>query len=245
MQLLTSFGDTRRSRRRQAVLSGTRLAVIALLALVGAGASYQIGRSQGRIELARLQADIAAQQELNRLLSARAAAAEQGAEAAVTKAARLQQAYNSEVPRGEMRTLIGILERRLKEGVPADRLAFLLREAEVARQCDPQTESKHLAVHTSAAIIPPANVTFAKDKIIITSEGAPTRRPDGTADPAFDPAKTVTLRFLRIGRDVAKVEGQLPLSHALVLGDKEYLFAAKATERTGLLEITAQTCNYP
>lgn len=245
MQLLTTFGDTRRSRRRQAHLSAARLAALALLVAGGAVASYQIGHSQSRIEVARLSADLAALQELNRLLSERAATAEQKAEAAITRAARVQQAYNAEVPRGEMRDLIELLERRLQDGVPADRLEFVLREAQVARQCDPQTEGKRLPVHTSAATIPPASVTFAKDKITITAEGVPLRKPDGTADAAFDPVGKVTLRFLRIGRDVAKVEGRLPLAHALVHGDREYLFAAKPADKPGQIEIVAQACAYP
>ncbi len=245
MRLLMTFGDTRRSRRRQTWLGTARL--VALAALIGGGAlaSYEIGSSQRRIEVARLEADLAALQELNRLLTERAATAEQRAEAAIMKSARLQQAYNAEVPRGEARALIDLLEKRLREGLPPDRVAFLLREARVERACDQPTESKRLPVHTSAAIVPPVSVTFAKDKIIVTAEGTPLRKPDGTTDAAFDPAQPVLLRFLRIGRDVAKVEGRLPLAHAMVFGDREYLFAIKAADRAGQIEVVAQPCAYP
>lgn len=245
MHLLTTFGETRRSRRRQTWLGTARLAAILLVLGAGALASYEVGSSQRRIEVARLEADLAGLQELNRLLTERAAAAEQRAEAAIMKSARLQQAYNAEVPRGEARALIDLLEKRLRDGLPPERIAFLLREARIERACEQQTDSKRLPVHTSAAVVPPVSVTFAKDKIIVTAEGAPSRNPDGTTTAAFDPAQPVLLRFLRIGRDVAKVEGRLPLAHAMVLGDKEYLFAIKAAPQAGQIEVAAQACAYP
>jgi hypothetical protein len=245
MQLLTTFGATRRSRRRQTWVGTARLVVLGLLVAGGAFASYEIGSSQRRIEVARLEADLEALQELNRLLTERAASAEQRAEAAIMRSARLQQAYNAEVPRGEARALIDLLEKRLRDGLPPDRVAFLLREARFERACDQQTDSKRLPVHTSAAVVPPVSVTFAKDKIIVTAEGTPLRNPDGTTANAFDPAQPVLLRFLRIGRDVAKVEGRLPLAHAMVLGDKEYLFAIKAAVQPGQIEVMAQPCAYP
>jgi hypothetical protein len=244
-QLLTTFGGTRRSRRRQAWWGTARVAALGLLVATGAMASYQVGRAQSRAEAVRLEADLAALQELNRLLSERSAAAEQRAEAAVLKTARLQQAYDINVPRGEMRALIELLDQRLRDGVPAERLAFLLREARVQRACEDATESKRLVVHTAAAVVPPASAGFGKDKVTVTAEGAPLRNPDGTTEAAFDPSRPVTLRFLRIGRDVVKVEGALPLGHALVVGDKEYLFAVKAADRPGQIDLVAQACAYP
>ena len=249
MQLLTRFGDTRRARRRQAYLGTVRLAATGLLVLAGALASYYVGRSQSRIEIARLRADLGALQELNRLLTERAANAEQRAEAEVAevaKTARLRQDYAANVPRGDIRELLGLVEGRLRDGVPAERLSFLLREARVERRCDPQTETKRLPVHTSAATVPPSTIAFAKDRISVSAEGAPTRKPDGRTESAFDPAQPVALRFLKIGRDVAKVEGRLPVSHALVLGDQEYLFITKPSEKAaGQVEVVAQVCAYP
>src|SRR5918993_3297498 len=105
-QRLTTFGGTRRSRRRQAWWGTARVASLGLLVVGGAMASYQVGRAQSRAEAVRLEADLAALQELNRLLSERSASAEQRAEAAVLKTARLQQAYDTNVPRGDMRALI-------------------------------------------------------------------------------------------------------------------------------------------
>jgi hypothetical protein len=246
MQLLMSFGDTRRARRRQAYLGTVRLVATGLLVLAGAVASYYVGRSQSRVEIARLRADLSALQELNRLLTERAANAEQRAEAEITKTARLRQDYAANVPRGDVREMLALVEAKLRDGVPAERLAFLLREARVERRCEPATETKRLPVHTAAATVPPSTIAFAKDRISISAEGTPTRKPGGGTESAFDPTQPVALRFLKIGRDVAKVEGRLPVSHALVLGDQEYLFLAKPSDKAaGQVEVVAQVCAYP
>jgi hypothetical protein len=243
-QLLTTFGETRRSRRRQALLGTARLVAVALAIAGGALASYQIGRSQSRIEVARFESDTASLQELNRTLSERAASAEQRAEAAITRAARLQRSYDADVPQGQTRDLLDLLQQRLKDGVPAARLEFLLREARVERKCDPPSETKRLLVHTSVTPTPAATAGFAKNQITVTVEGAPQRKPDGRTDPIFDPQQPVTLHLLRIGRDVAKAEGRLPLSHSLVLGDREFRFTVKAADK-GQSELIAQVCDFP
>jgi len=243
-QLLTTFGETRRSRRRQALLGTARLVAVALAIAGGALASYQIGRSQSGIERARFESDLSALQELNRLLSERAASAEQRAEAAITRAARLQRSYDADVPQGQTRELLDLVQQRLKDGVPAARLEFLLREARVERKCDPPSETKRLLVHTSVTPTPAATAGFAKNQITVSVEGAPQRKPDGRTDPIFDPQQPVTLHLLRIGRDVAKAEGRLPLSHSLVLGDREFRFTVKAADK-GQAELIAQVCDFP
>lgn len=243
-QLLTTFGETRRSRRRQALLGTARLVAVALAIAGGALASYQIGRSQSGIERARFESDLSALQELNRLLSERAASAEQRAEAAITRAAKLQRSYDADVPQGQTRELLDLLQQRLKDGMPAARLEFLLREARVERKCDPPSETKRLLVHTSVTPTPAATAGFAKNQITVSVEGAPQRKPDGRTDPIFDPQQPVTLHLLRIGRDVAKAEGRLPLSHSLVLGDREFRFTVKAADK-GQAELIAQVCDFP
>lgn len=253
MRSPTTLGETRRGRRRQARWGALRLAVGAVLAAAVGLAGYHVGRSQGRVEGARLAADLAGLQELNRLLSERAAAAEQGAEAAVARSARLRQAFEASLPRADIRPLVELLEARLRAGVPAERLAFVLREARQERRCDPGIETRRLPVHTSAATIPPSVAAFARDRITVSAEGSPVRRPPDAgpapapvATPGFDPAQPVSLRFLKIGREVTRAEGRLPLSHAVVLDDREFLFTVRPADKApGQVEVVAQACAYP
>jgi hypothetical protein len=246
MELLSTFAGTRRSRRRQAVWSMVRWSLLAACLLGGALASYRVGVSQSRTEIARLGGDIDRLQELNRLMSERAARAEQQAEAAITRHAQLQQVYRSEVPRGELRELVDLIAERLRSGVPASRLRFLLREATVERKCDKEVETRRVPVHTPVSTGLVGTVGVANDRITISGEGAAARNADGASEAWFDPAQPVTLRFLKIDGDVSTIEGKLPLTHALVLQQTEYLFSIKASEKQqGQIDITTQRCAFP
>jgi hypothetical protein len=246
MELLSTFAGTRRSRRRQAVWSAVKWVVLAACVLGGALASYRVGVSQSRTEIARLEGDLATMHELNRLMSERVAKAEQQAEAAITRHAQLRQIYRNEVPTGELRELVDLIAARLRAGVPAARLRFLLREATVERRCEKEIEAKRVPVHTPISTGPVTTVGFADNRITISGEGASARTADGTPEGWFDPAQPVTLRFLEIDGDVGTVEGHLPLAHALVLGNNEFLFAIKASDKQqGQIDVTMQRCAFP
>lgn len=246
MGLLRTFGNTRRSRQRQAVWGVVRWIVLAVLIVGGAAISYGVGVAQSRIEVVRLETDLANMHELNRMMSERVAKAEQQAEAAITRFAQLQQVYRSEVPTGEVRRLLELVEERLKAGISADRLAFLLREARVERNCEKGVETQRVLVHTPINTTPVNSVAFANNRVTITSEGLAARAPNGGPETWFDPAKPVVLRFLKIDGDVTTTEGMLPLSHALVLGNEEYFFSARPTDKQpGYIDITMQRCAYP
>jgi hypothetical protein len=209
-------------------------------------ASYQVGVSQGRTGTARLEADLATMRELNRAASERAAHAEQQAEAVIARHAQLQQLYRREVPSGELRQLLDLAGDRLRSGVPASRLQFVLRETSVERRCDGELDTKRVAVHTSASAGTIAAAAFAEDRVTVTSEGTAARGPDGTLESRFDPARPVALRFLEIDGDVGTARGTLPLTHSLVLGGDEFRFLARPSEKQpGSLEITAQRCAFP
>jgi hypothetical protein len=246
MELLSTFAGTRRSRRRQAAWSMVRWSLLAVCLLGGAVASYRVGVSQSRTEISRLSGDIDRLQELNRLMSERAARAEQQAEAAITRYAQLQRVYRSEVPSGELRELLDLAAERLKSGVPAARLRFLLRAATAERRCDRETETKRVPIHTPVNTGPVGTVGVANDRITVSGEGMAARNADGAPEAWFDPAQPVTLRFLKIDGDVSTIEGKLPLTHALVLQQAEYLFSIKASEKQpGQIDIITQRCAYP
>lgn len=246
MALLSTYGDTRRSRRRQAYFGVAKWLVVALVLIGGIGASYQVGLSQSRTEIARLEADIATMHELNRLMNERVAKAAQQAEAAITRHAKLQQVYRDEVPRGELRQLLDLVEAKLAAGVPMDRLAFVVREARVERQCEPAVETRRVLVHTPSNTALVNSVGFFDNRITVTSDGMAARTPEGLSENLFDPSKPVSLRFLRIDGDVTTIDGRLPLTHSLVLNNQEFLFTVMASDKqAGHIEITMQRCAFP
>lgn len=245
MQAFSRFNDTRRSRRRRSLWRATGLTIL-LGSLAAAGfAGHRIGVSQARTETDRLEHDVADLRERNRVLSARAARAEQQAEAATARYAELQRTFETERPQGELRDLLDLAIQRLQAGVPASRLAFVLREARVERRCGRELEARPLAVHTPMTTNPLASADFAGGRILVSAQGAPTRDPEGKAQTDYDPGQPVTLRFLKIDGEVATAVGPLPLAHALVLGGEEFQFMARPGERPGEITITSQRCASP
>lgn len=246
MTFLSTYEGTRRNRRRRAWRRGVWwLALVALVAAVGS-AAYRLGTSQGRTEAARLEQDLASLREAGRLMAERTARAEQQAEAATARAAQLQRQLETELPRGVLKELGDRLAERLRQGVPPERLAFLLDQAAIVRPCARDPERQRLTVHTTQATVPAGSAAFAEGRILVSAEGAASAAPTMTGDPpGFDAARPIVVRFLAIDGDVGTVRGVLPLTYALAQGKEEFQFAIRASDRPDQIDITSQRCPLP
>ncbi len=246
MQAISSTPQPRRVRRTRAARRATLIAVAIAAVTVAVLGAYRVGISQAQIEIARLTADLAAQQELHRETTLQLAEVEQQAEAAVTRHARLVQEQQSREPSAEVRRLTELVVARLRAGVPAARLEFLLAQATSELICAREIELRRVAIRTAASTGPIAAATFFGNRVMVTSEGSAIRAADGQQTARFDPTQPVTLRFLEIGGDTATAVGTLPLAQALVVENEELRFAARLSEREpDLIEISAQRCQLP
>ena len=54
----------------------------------------------------------------------------------------------------------------------------------------------------------------------------------------------LTLRFIEIGGRATEATGTLPLQHSMVIGDREYRFAIRASNRS-FVEVSSDVCAYP
>jgi hypothetical protein len=240
------LGGTRRGRRRR--FAWTSLGGLALVALLAGGAfsGYRVGISQGLVEIERLESDLATLHDMNRLLSERVATAEQQAEAAIARHARLIQEQRRAVPSAEVVQLTELLASRLRDGLPADRLAFVLDNAAPEPHCAPGIDTRRLVVHTPASTSPIASAAFFENRVTITGEGLPTRSSEGTLQPRYDTDQPVTLRFFDIAGGVGTAAGRLPLTHAMMLEGTEFRFAVRPSDRQpDAVEISAQRCAFP
>ena len=243
MQLLTTFEGTRRSRRRRAWRRAFVRLVLAALLAGAAGIGYRLGASQGHARIERLEQDLTELRQAEAVLAERAIRAEQQAEAAILAQAELRERLRAELPQGELKDLVDRLALRLREGVPADRLAFLIGQA-AARTCARELEQQRLEVHTPRARNPAGAAAFAQGRILVTAEGAAAPLDDAPT-PGFDVARPVILRFLAIDGDVGTAHGVLPLTHALAQAQEEFRFSARAGARPGEIELTSQRCPLP
>lgn len=237
---------TRRARRRRSAWGLLLWTASAVLLVTSTLAGYRIGRSQAEVEIVRLAADLAAQQELYRLTVVRMAEIEQKAEAAVARHAQLVRLQRTQLPSPDVRRLVELVAERLRAGVPPARLEFVVAQTTVEQVCDRDVESRRVVVHTPSSTGPIASATFFGNRVIVTSEGVADRSADGAAGRGFDTAQPVTLRLLEIGGEMATFSGPLPLARALAVEGQELRIAVRASERhPAEIEISAQRCRLP
>ncbi|WP_207477824.1 hypothetical protein [Arenibaculum pallidiluteum] len=227
--------DRERSKRiRKGVLK------LALAAAVLGSASYyayDTGRQVSANEAA------AAKAEAQRLAEAGHQQAEEQAELraslaeAQASAAQYRQRYDEVAP-AAVREILARAQAKLAEGVPAERIAFFVAQAQEARDCAP-VDTRRLIVRTEN--YDGAN-TWVRFDDIVTVSAAGAAAEDGRAG-WFDPAKPVTVAFAPLGGPRQEISGKLPLHHAFVYKSKEYRFAA-VPGRRGFMEVSADWCEH-
>ncbi len=153
--------------------------------------------------------------------------------------------YAANVPPADLKPLLTLLQGRIRAGVERSRLAFVIEQAGRERDCRSAVETNRLVVRTPATTVLDNAVAFADQRITISGDGSPARDPTGEPLGWYDPAATVTLRFLTIMGDLSRVSGRLPLVHSVILNDREWHFQATAAAEQGYVDITAQSCAYP
>lgn len=160
----------------------------------------------------------------------------------------METRYERDVPSGAARRLHDLVVRMLDQGVPADRLAFLIEASEAAPQCAETPETRQLPVALPVTlpggVVPAEAVTFADRRITVTAEGVIATDEQGRLEAWFDPAEPVQVRFSRLGGETAVVDGLLPLHHSMVVDGAEYRFTVTAG-RPGLIEVTGLACAFP
>lgn len=243
MMSLSSFSDTRRRRRRTLYwrLLRTLLAVTVIVAV--AGYSYQVGMSASQARSAKLEADLVRFQDSNLELRDRLALSLQRSDQAESALETLRQRYAEDVPQGALAVLMAQVEAQRQAGVEVERLAFMIEAAAREAACDGLPATKRFVPRTVVSTGPVSFVRF-DERVTVTGSGEAARSAEGLAEAWFDPAAPVRLDFRTLSGEVATVEGVVPLSHRMVVDEREYRFSVVAGERS-FIEITAQSCTFP
>ncbi|MCX8100525.1 MAG: hypothetical protein N3D77_04720 [Geminicoccaceae bacterium] len=237
-----ALGLTARRRRQRAVAIGLALLGGLVLFLFSLGAAYLVGVAQSASERERLVADLEAARAASREAVARAAAVEERFARLATQ--RQAAAPAEPVRRPELEPLLPLLEARLREGVPVDRLARAILALPREPVCDPESEVKSLPV----AITPmreSGSRSFGGGRFTVAARGVAAKSPTGRTEAWFDPAQPVQLVIRLAGQEPRLASRVLPFEETLVLERREYRFAARAGERRGMLEVTLRVCDYP
>lgn len=245
MKQLSTLGRRRRAQRRRLFWAALRLFAVAALLVLFAVAGYEAGRSQIAHLLERQTADLEAAAARDLALTEELATVEDRAARLESQLQSLRLDYAANVPPAELKPLIDLLRARVRAGVDPARLAFVIEQAGRERSCLSAVETRRLLLRTPLTTVLDNAVTFADRRISVGGDGRPARDPEGQPLDWFDPASPVTLRFLTIAGNLSRATGRLPLTHSVILNDREWLFQAVASSEPGHVDITAQSCAYP
>ena len=218
-------------------------AVLTALVLLGFFA-YETGTAFAQREVRSLREELGALKEQRNSIDAENQNLKAQLRGAKAQVAEWTERYKEDVPTGEARDLFKLMSSQLSAGVPAKRLGFVIREAKAANECENAPETRRFILRTKGARGKNNWVGYAKSAIVITGIGEPAKGADGRPQAWYDPAKPVKIQFTRVGGKVQEIEGQLPLSHGVVLGNTEYRFNIVTGPR-GFVVVSGDKCKYP
>jgi hypothetical protein len=156
----------------------------------------------------------------------------------------LQQRLNRDLPAGEAKELLDLIQGKITAGVSVDRLKSVIAAAENRRECTALAENKRFMVQTPVQRGVNSTVTFDGGAITLTASGTSARDGAGNPEAWFDLNEPVTLRLTQRGGRTSEVVGKLPLFPSMVVGDREYRLAVIAGPR-GLVQASGERCRYP
>lgn len=208
-------------------------------------ASYQSGKTLAELELRQAQGEIARLAGKVRELEAKNAELRTVAEISKMREAELQRRYDTEVPTGDRKALLALIDEQLGKGARTDRLRFLIAAASDEEKCDGEPVTKRFIVRTPVHDGGSASVSFADGSLTVSADGEPAVDDQGRVLAWFDPAKTLTLKTARLGEPPKSLQGTLPMHHALVVNGSEYRLSVVAGDRAGFVNVTADRCRFP
>lgn len=236
--------DYRRNRRRQRQLS--LLKGLLLVALIGAAGAYAYATgmrlAQTRVEA--MQTEIAT-------VSDRVAEAERQAQLARAdlaaerqRAQEWEQRYQRDVPTGENRELIALLQSKVAAGVDRERIKQVLAIMTPVRGCETPPKAKRLIVRTPTQAGTSASLPFGVGTLLVSATGQAARDGKGNAEAWFDPKQPLSVRVAVAGHPPVDVTGTLPLAATYLAAGSEFKVTLSNATR-GSLQVTAERCRFP
>lgn len=236
MTLLYDPEKRYRRRRTRALLRNIFLLAVLAVAMIFA---YQAGVEETKGREERLKAEIDALELANTELERGQARAD----AALETAERALEDLQQRMPSDGLLHLNSLLAIKLEEGVPMERLEFLIESAAQPLDCT-GPETKRFILATPAYSGPNTSVAFADGRITVGGMGENALSLNGGVLGWFDPEKPVTITFTVIDGEHSEVSGDLPLHHSILLDDEEYRFMIAAGEQS-LVSVTTDRCALP
>jgi len=236
--------STRRQRRRRFWKAIRWVFILSMIAAAGVF-SYQGGSRLAREEVIRLEEEVDNFSESIKVLEQQNTALKAAMNDATVGREKIEQRYRKDVPAGQRKQFLSLIDKRLEEGVSPERLDFVISLAANERTCKMGPVTKRFLVRTPLYQGPGDSVSFANNTITVTAEGQSATDAAGNLEAWFDAAKPLTVFLVRLGGQRTKVSGLLPLHQALVIDETEYRFSVVRGEARGFVNVSAEGCRYP
>jgi len=232
----------RRYRRR--FWAGFIKFVLVVVLLVGAGLfTYQIGVEQFKERDASLRQEVTAleaERDRLRALATQLRQAQVNAEARVTE---LETRLSRELPQGPLADLVKLVAQRMAEGVSAERLTFVIAQAQERRNCSPP-EVKRFVVATPISRNTANSVSFGNGAVSVAGAGKSATNASGAPEAWYDAGQPLEVTITTHGGKQTVTEGVLPIQRSVVIEDTEYRITIVAGSRA-FAEVTFDRCAYP
>jgi len=220
--------------------------LLVLIFLGGAGAfAYATGSKLAQLEVEELEDQVAELKATRGELKAEKTDLKRKLENTNEELAAWKKRYKQNVPQGKPAELFSLMKRRLSNGVDAERLTFVIQQAQSEASCDAGPETRRFIVQTPLSDGAADSVSFADNSVTVTARGASAKDAQGRPEAWFDPNKPVTVTINRPGGEGRTLKGTLPLHPAVVAQGDEHRFSILAGDQRGFAEVTWQRCEYP
>lgn len=222
------------------------LVVVAVLTVAGgiAAFSYQLGIERVKSREVSLRGEMDELSAAKDQVERRAQQLQSVAQTAEIRANELKVLYDRDVPQGDLKKLVEIIDRKLKQGVDPGRIQYLIEQTGTPRTCTPPEVKRFVLPTAIAKSTTNANVAFASGAITVTGEGVPARDASGNSEAWFDVGKPIKMLFTQADGKTTTATGILPLQQSIIIDDKEHRFKVSAGARS-FVEVVADRCPFP
>lgn len=235
--------DYERRYRRRYWMGLIKFVLFVVFVLFIALFAYQVGFEQFKDKHRELGENLEAVTEQKGQLEAVVQRLKEVAIDAKARAEELEERLERETPQGERKRLLELITERLISGVNPERLAFVIAHSSDERACSEQS-NKRFVLTTPIYEPPTPYVSFENGAVTVTGEGESARNAAGRPEAWFDPQGTVRLRIRVHGAETREVEGILPMTESVVIGDTEHRFTIAPGPRS-FVQVTYDRCAFP
>ncbi len=239
--------DPRTRYRQRAQQRLSTFAAFGLMAFVCGVIGYGVGYQTPRFQVAAVQRQLSTVEAERDQLQQTVTHLMADSHSATVKYQQIEEQLQSELPaEGPMKDIVAQIRGQLQAGVPANRLAELIKTLSPPKNCV-DSETRRFIVQTPNAKSSDSGVVLGGGAITIKAMGDSARGKDGAVETWYDPSRPVQLVFSWVESGETKTierKNNLPISQVIVVGNREYRMTFAEGVKS-YMKLSYDSCDYP